>query len=92
MAPVVKVTFGALPPPGSRRRVENKFGPALALLMQTPQEWARIATYPSRAGAWHVPKALEKAGFTEFEFEVRSSGDESTVWARYTPKKARAAA
>lgn len=63
----------------------NRFAPALDTLRAAPGEWARIALYPSRSGAWHVPTSLRDAGVTGFEFQVRCSRtkDESTVWARY---------
>lgn len=89
--PVISLVFDDPPPPGTRRRVADQFGPVLAGLMQYPNTWARIATYPSRAGAWHVPPALKKAGFTGFEFEVRSKGSESGVWARYIGQEQAAA-
>lgn len=83
-----ELVFSAPPTSGSKRRVLSVLGPALDALRDQPGEWALIASYESRAGAWYVPTALERAGVTDFDFEIRSSKAEnqSWVWARYTGK------
>lgn len=89
-----EIVFGAPPPSGGRRRVTTRFAPALDVLRAAPGEWARIAVYPSRSGAWHVPASLQRAGVTGFEFQVQCSRtkDESAVWACYVGDKEEATA
>lgn len=76
----ITVQFGELPP--ARRGILDRFGAALDVLRDKPGEWASIAHYPSRAGAWYPRRELEKH-LDDFAFDVRStsSPEGSVLWA-----------
>lgn len=80
-----EVVFCGPPPNAGKPRLMTRFAAVLDELRARPGEWARIAHYPSRAGAWYVPTALKRQGVTDFDFEVRSSAKagESFLWACY---------
>lgn len=78
----IEVQFvGELP---ARTDILRRFSPALDVLKERPNEWASIATYPSRAGARYARRLLPDL-VEDFEFKATSTRypEGSTLWARY---------